>query len=147
AALDGYAAAHLTGRDDHQTYVTTKSQKIGHTEGQTADEFAGMIRATLSACDVPIDYFTQPDRVGDYARFAKELFSRLLALGHIVPKTTDALFDAVTGEYLHEAHVRGKCPHCGSDSDGNACEECGRPNACVDLVDPIAKRTGAVPEV
>ena len=56
--------------------------------------------------------------------------------GRTPPRTDGA------GCYLHEALVTGRCPHCGEGSDGNACEACGRPNACVDLADAVATVSG-----
>lgn len=46
---------------------------------------------------------------------------------------------------MHEAFISGGCPHCGELSDGNACEACGRPNVCTDLVRPKAFESGRLP--
>lgn len=39
----------------------------------------------------------------------------------------------------------GDCPHCGSRSNGNACEPCGRPNDCADLLDAHCTLCGERP--
>ena len=41
--------------------------------------------------------------------------------------------------------MSGGCPHCGAPTGGNICEECGEPNACVDLVAPRSARSAAPP--
>jgi methionyl-tRNA synthetase len=72
----------------------------------------------------------------------KDLFEH----GFIFEDTRSAAFDQ-QGQYLHEAYVSGECPHCYEQSDGNACEACGHPNECVDLINPINKLTGDPIEV
>ena len=57
-----------------------------------------------------------------------------------VAKQADAYFDS-NGTYLHEAFISGTCPHCGSGSDGNCCEQCGQPNQITDLIEPKALLT------
>lgn len=142
----GAQAVHITGRDDNQSYVVTRAIKDILTPEAVADSFATMIRLTLTRANVPLDFFIEPDRNGPYAAFVQNGIQRLVEAGWIVEKEEGALFDT-DGRYLHEAFVSGKCPHCGETSDGNACEACGRPNACIDLVGPKSKLTGASPRV
>lgn len=144
--MAGGSAVHVTGRDDHQTYVVTKARREGSTPEAIADTFSAMIRSTWSRANVPLDYFIEPDRRGPYAAFVQHGVARLMEAGWIVEKDEDALFDS-DGRYLHEAFVTGKCPHCGEGSDGNACEACGRPNRCVDLISPRSTLTGSTPSV
>src|SRR5258706_1715428 len=137
----GRPSLHVTGRDDNQTYVANKAVASKTTCEQVCDVHADMIRSTLTKAHVPLNGFITPDRDGRYARFVSRFVDRLHAAGHIFAKTAPALVGE-DGAYLHEAYVRGTCPHCGADSDGNACEACGRPNQCVDLINPVDKRTG-----
>jgi len=132
---NGERAMHVTGRDDHQTYVLRKSLSSGSTPLAVAEQYAAEIRRTLRASNVPLDYFIEPSSTGAYAAFVCSVFEKLYAKGLIYAKDAPALFDEATGRYLHEAFVSGRCPHCGAGSDGNACEQCGRPNQCVDLHD------------
>lgn len=131
----GAHAVHATGRDDHQTYVTRKSLSGESAPSAVAAHYASLIRRTLRASNVPLDFFIEPDSAGAYAAFVSAVFEKLYAKGLIYAKDESALFDETTGRYLHEAFVSGRCPHCGEGSDGNACEQCGRPNQCVDLRD------------
>jgi methionyl-tRNA synthetase len=137
----GGLALHVTGRDDHQTYVAIKSASTDLSCQAVADIYAAAIRETLEMASIPLDGFVEPARYGAYAEFVGEMVRRLYRSGHIVAKTAPALVGE-DGSCLHEAYVHGGCPHCGADSDGNACETCGRPNQCVDLRDPVDRRTG-----
>jgi methionyl-tRNA synthetase len=140
-ARRGGVALHVTGRDDHQTYVAIKAASTDRSRDAVADAYAAAIRETLDMASIPVDGFIEPTRQGAYAQFAAEMVRRLYDAGHILAKTAPA-FVGEDGCCLHEAYVCGGCPHCGADCDGNACEACGRPNQCVDLRDPVDRRTG-----
>jgi methionyl-tRNA synthetase len=73
------------------------------------------------------------------------LFTRLWEKGALVAREAPTLWCETCEKYLFEAHVSGGCPHCGAGSDGNACEQCGWPNDCVNLVDPTCKYCGCKP--
>ena len=130
----GLSALHITGRDDHQTYVATKASLEQRSPEQVVNDYFNKIRQTLDKSGVHIDYLVEPNKNGDYANFIKNIFTQLYEKGYIIAKIEMAPFSAVDNRYLHEAYITGNCPHCQHRSDGNACEECGRPNSCVDLL-------------
>jgi methionyl-tRNA synthetase len=138
-------AFHATGRDDHQTYVITKAELKEVSPKMVADDFSMQIRETLQKCGISIDYFIEPDNNGEYGSFIKRIFKELYDAGYIIAKTEPATFSSDGKHYLHEAYIRGNCPYCNHESDGNACEECGRPNSCVDLHDAHERKTGQPP--
>lgn len=135
-AQKGVEAVHITGRDDHQTYV----KRIGATEGRTplevADDYAARIQATWAQANIPLDYFSSPKDSELYRRELSSVLNKLYDKRYIVAKTVEEFYDVKTGFSLHEGYIKGSCPHCGSSSDGNACEQCGRPNDCIDLLNP-----------
>lgn len=145
-AQRGAMAAHVTGRDDNQTYVLMKAMKSDTTPEHICDQYSAAICDTLTKANIPLQGFIRPTRDGAYAGFVAAMMERLYERGHLYVKRDHALFGQ-DGAYLHEAYVRGGCPHCGQEADGNACEACGRPNACVDLVNPVDRRTGGPVQV
>ncbi|MDP3704527.1 MAG: class I tRNA ligase family protein [Legionellaceae bacterium] len=138
----GASAYYATGQDDHQTYMVTKA-KAEHSEPQkVADKYAQRIRTTLDGYGVQLDYFIEPNKNEAYSQFVKRIFMTLYNAGYIVEKEEPAAFSADSKRYLNEAFIRGKCPYCQRESDGNACEECGRPNRCVDMTEAYERLTG-----
>lgn len=135
----GNTAFHVTGRDDHQTYVLTKASAENKDPKSLSDNYANLIQKTLRGYGIQLNYFIEPNNKGAYAQFVKNIFLELYNKGYIVEETLPAAYDFEGGRYLHEAFIRGKCPFCQCESDGNACEECGRPNNCVDLSDSLEK--------
>lgn len=131
----GNIAFHATGRDDHQTYVVMKANVENKDPHILADTYANLIQKTLTAYGIQLNHFIEPNTEGAYAQFVKRIFLKLYEDGYIIEKTLPAAYGAESGRYLNEAFIRGKCPFCQCESDGNACEECGRPNNCVDLIE------------
>jgi methionyl-tRNA synthetase len=138
--LKGTRTYHATGRDDNQSYVPRKALNQGIISPENlADYYAVKIQRTLKHNQITIDHFSEPKNSSNHVSFTKKMARELYDKNLIYAKQSNALFCRATGEYLYEAHVRGLCPHCQSESDGNACEQCGRPNDCVDLINPKSK--------
>lgn len=138
----GRPVRHVTGRDDNQTYVMTCGLREGRTPEATADHYDALIRDTWAKFGIGLDGYIAPSATVRYAEFVRHGINLLWKKDLIVARTEPAAIDA-EGHYLHEAFLSGACPHCGQSSDGNACEACGRPNACTDLKNPTAKLSGA----
>ncbi|MBA2672105.1 class I tRNA ligase family protein [Ramlibacter sp.] len=135
-------AIHVTGRDDNQTYVKRIARMESRAPEAVAEDYARSIRETWAKAGIPLDFFSSPKGSVIYREQLSSMISRLLDSGMIVEKTVEELYDRNTGFSLHEGYVKGGCPHCGCSSDGNACEQCGRPNDCIDLADPVPTLPG-----
>ena len=145
--LRGIECAYLTGTDDHQSYTTFKGEQLGWTAAQVADHFGDAMLSTLEAAEIHPDIYVRPRRSELHIPFVQEFFNKLYSSGKLLLKKAPSLFCRKCERYVFEAFVSGKCPHCLSGSGGNACEDCGQPNDCVDLVDPICKTCGSRPEI
>ncbi len=137
--LRGIPARYISGADDHQSYVPLKGHRIGKTPRQVADHFAQEIVETLRQARIELDLFARPQSSLHHVRQVQALFTALWEKGALVAREAPTLWCESCQKYLFEAHVSGGCPHCGAGSDGSACEQCGWPNDCVDLIDPICK--------
>jgi methionyl-tRNA synthetase len=142
--MNGVEAYHLTGSDDYQSYVVRRARQEGRTPVEIANHYATEIRTTLELMDIPLDQYTITSESPAYSDGLRRFFSRIVAAG-ICPREGGALFDGSSGDYLYEADVDGRCPRCGSASGGNICEECGEPNACLDLIGPRSKLSRSTP--
>jgi methionyl-tRNA synthetase len=144
---DGVDVAMTTGLDDHQSYVHTRALAEGSKPDAVAEDYGGRIAATWRAAGVEFDRIVRPRADEGYAQAVSRLVTRLHADGAIVSRETPLPYCTPCERWLYEAYVVGGCPHCGAGSNGNACEACGRPNACADLVDPRCVVCGAMAEV
>src|SRR3954452_24675132 len=96
--------------------------------------------------DIVPDQFTVTNGAKGYPEGLRDFFSRLVAAGRVAVTEGPALFDGKSGNYLYEVDVSGRCPTCDAPAGGNICEECGEPNSCADLRDPVSRRSGTAPE-
>ncbi|HYO15773.1 MAG TPA: class I tRNA ligase family protein [Thermoanaerobaculia bacterium] len=145
--MRGSEAYAVCGGDDHQSYVRYKAGQLGWTPEHTASHFCDEIVSTLEAASVELDLFARPLTSACHDAFVLDFFRRLHAEGKLTPKESPCFWCTHCDTYLFEAHVTGTCRHCGRSSDGNVCEACGRPNDCVDLIEPRCKHCGRTPSV
>ncbi|MFI9269504.1 class I tRNA ligase family protein [Kitasatospora sp. NPDC052896] len=143
--MNGTRAFHLTGSDDFQSYVVGAADREGRTPAETAAHYSAEIARTLELMDIPLDQYTVTNDDPSYPDGLRAFFSRVVDSGRVDTVQAPALFDAESGAYLYEVDVKGGCPTCGSGTSGNICEECGEPNAVVDLVEPRSNRSDAPP--
>jgi methionyl-tRNA synthetase len=145
--MRGREVYSITGSDENQSYVVTKARQRDWTPVETAAWFGDRVERALEALRIETDVFARPSGSQHHARFCREFFSRLHAAGALELRTSPSLHCDRCDRYLFEAHVSGRCPHCGHGSDGCACEDCARPNDCVDLVEPRCNGCGSVPSI
>lgn len=145
--MRGIETRYLTGVDDHQSYTDFRARQLSSTPRQVADRFGDAIETTLERADIAVDQCARPHASPHHARLVQEVFLRLYERGAIVARQADTLYCETCQTFLFEAYVSGTCPTCGDGTYGNACEVCGWPNDCVDLIDPKCRLCGEVPTV
>ncbi|MEV6593961.1 class I tRNA ligase family protein [Streptomyces acidicola] len=134
--MKGADAWHITGSDDYQNYVVAAARREEREPAATAAHYSAEILATLRLMDIDVHQYTATSRDAAYPEALRRFFTRLTDSGTVAPRTGTALFDTVTGEYLYESGVTGRCPTCANETGGNVCEGCLEPNVCTDLTDP-----------
>lgn len=144
--MRGHEAFYVCGGDDHQSFVHLKALQQEQDPAQLTEHCNREIVETLAAVDAPLDGYVRPLSSSHHDAFVLEFFRKLHGEGKLVARSRPAPWCTTCDQYLFEAHVSGRCPYCGADSDGNVCEACARPNQCVDLLDPRCKACGATPE-
>lgn len=145
--LRGVECGYLTGSDDHQSYTAFKGEQLGWSPAAVADHFGKAMQDTLQAAEIVTDVYARP-RISPYhVPIVQEFFRHLYSTGKVTLRKSPSLFCDKCDRYIFEAFVSGLCPHCQSPSGGNACEDCGRPNDCVDLIDPICKGCRSRPRI
>jgi methionyl-tRNA synthetase len=143
--LRGREAYCINGSDEHQSYVAFMAEKRGQTPLEMVDGFSEGIRTAFEMADCHFDIFMRPSREPAHQKLTQEIFKSLYENGKLITREEPALYCKTCDQYLFEVYVRGKCPHCGADSCGNACEGCGRPNNCIDLKDAVCNRCNSIP--
>lgn len=136
---------YVSGADDHQSYVAFKGEQMEWQPSVVADHFGDAMQKTLEAANIELQLFARPRTSAYHIPMVEAFFRKLYAEDKFIVKETESLFCHSCNRHVFEAFISGKCPHCQSPSGGNACEDCGQPNDCVDLIQPICKRCGSRP--
>lgn len=145
---DGRPVLYTTGLDDHQTYVPVRGARDGARKpAEVADKYGTSIVSTWMSSDVLFDRIGHPRKDIGFVTFVQDFFRRLYEGGQIVARSRPLPYCTSCELWLYEAYVSGGCPHCGAASGGNACEPCGWPNNCGDLVDPHCVLCGNAAEL
>ena len=145
--MNGAEVYHIAGSDDFQSYVAGAARRDGGSCADTAARFSAEILATHQLLDARIDEYTVSSADPVYAERVARFFSRIAASPLVSLRSDPALLDGETGQYLYEVDASGGCPTCGHPTGGNMCEECGEPNFCADLADPVSALSDAPPRV
>lgn len=122
---------HLTGTDDHQTYVqflieTTKSQA-------STESFQMALPRTIEKANISVDIFQRPAHEAEYRESVLENWQKLKASKYVELKEVELPFCVSCDIFRLGAFVSGLCPHCNSTTNGGACEACHHPNRQIDL--------------
>ncbi|MGP8303456.1 class I tRNA ligase family protein [Streptomyces inhibens] len=141
--MNGVRAWHLTGSDDHQSYVVARAAQEQSTPEQVAAHYSAEIARTLELMDIRPDQFTVTSTDPRYREGLRDFFAGLEASGTVARHELPALFDEETGQYLYEVDVAGTCPSCAAATNGNICEECGEPNLVADLGEARSNISGS----
>ncbi|WP_421085640.1 class I tRNA ligase family protein (plasmid) [Priestia sp. MF3] len=131
----GHKVVHLSGTDDHQSYVVTKAKEEKRSIKDTITEYREEIIKTLLLADINIDFFEDPTN-NKHIKFVQSFFLDLYEKGVFIEKNELGYYCKTCDEFLFEAHIKGKCPNCSCISGGNYCEACGQPNNPLNLVEP-----------
>lgn len=145
--LRGVETYSICGSDDHQTYVDFKASQLNSTPQEVATRFGDLMHQTLQAADIEIDVFARSQHSQRHIKLVQDFFAKLYDDGKLVARDAPSLYCDACAKFVFEAYVRGHCPHCGAISGGNACEDCGRPNDCVDLGEPKCNHCGGRPSI
>jgi methionyl-tRNA synthetase len=143
--MKGVEAYNISGSDDFQTGVLTKSKQLGKTPEQTADRFAEEMKLTLDNMNIKLDAFIRPLHSEEYKRDFSNFFYELWEKNVFLDEESTVFFDEKNNVFIHEGEVKGNCPNCNEKTSGNLCEECGHPNSCIDIVNPVSMLSQSVP--
>lgn len=137
--LNGKEVYHVTGSDDYQSYVLLKAIQREEDPKDTAEYFSDHIEKTFRNFDIEVDYFLKTSQSVEHRINTQKLIEKMYNRGLLISKKENILYCNENQKPLYEAFIEGTCPHCLSESDGNICENCGRPNNCYDMIDYRSK--------
>ncbi len=144
--MAGHDVLMVSGTDEHGTAIQVKAEQEGLTAKQTADKYHQLIAEDLQGLGLSYDLYTRTTTANHY-QVVQEMFSTLHRNGYIVAQTQQGAISPSTERTLPDRYIEGTCPICGFDgARGDQCDNCGNQLDPIDLINPVSRINGEVPE-
>jgi methionyl-tRNA synthetase len=139
---DGYDVGMISGSDVYENWILLDAVRTGREPAEVCQGFHDQIGADLTNLGIGLDAWVNPldpAHAADYLAVHEALIEQLSADGQArlvaerVPQSAD------TGRFVMGVWLLGRCPNCGMDVGGNACEECGYHFQPQEVVDPRSR--------
>ncbi|MCS4489999.1 MULTISPECIES: methionine--tRNA ligase [unclassified Corynebacterium] len=136
----------VSGTDEHGTPLLVQADKEGVHVKELADRYNRQIVEDLTGLGLSYDLFTRTTTRNHYA-VVQELFKGLYDNGYMIKQTTFGAVSPSTGRTLPDRYIEGECPICHSEgARGDQCDNCGNQLDPAELINPISKINGEVPQ-
>jgi methionyl-tRNA synthetase len=145
ARARGERVLTLAGIDVHPNYVLTKAETLGVDVEEMVARYRAQITAAYAGARIGYDAFLDPQDA-DYEQAVAGMLRELVENGTVPMREMTLHRCSDCGRTLHHSYVVGKCPVCGTGSNGTSCEGCGGFTSAQILVDPCCTRCGGAPE-
>ncbi len=144
--MAGHDVLMVSGTDEHGTPILVAADEEGVTPRELADRNNRLIVEDLVGLGLAYDLFTRTTTGNHYA-VAQEMFRTVHRNGYMVERTTKGAISPSTGRTLPDRYIEGTCPICGADgARGDQCDSCGNQLDPTDLINPVSRINGEVPE-
>jgi methionyl-tRNA synthetase len=143
----GHDAHYISYTDDWSPWVLRKGEDISLSPQETAFVYGRRMEETLALGAMLPDYYERPFREPIHTRTVHRGFLDLWERGLLTTRPMPVFHCDRCDRYLYDAHVHGRCHHCGGSSGGMYCEECGRPQDSAALLEPLCIRCETTPSI
>jgi len=144
--MAGHDVLMVSGTDEHGTPILIAADEAGLSPQELADRNHRVIAEDLAALGMTYDLYTRTTTRNHHA-VVQELFLGVYENGYFVEQTTYGAISPSTGRTLPDRYIEGTCPICGADgARGDQCDTCGNQLDPHDLINPVSKINGEVPE-
>ena len=145
--MQGHECIYVCADDVHGTAVMLNADAAGQDPLAYTLAITEEHKADFGAFDISHDWY-DTTHSPENRELANTIYERLRDSDNIRKSDVAQLFDAEKSLFLADRFVLGNCPNCRApDQYGDNCDACGATYAATDLINPISKFSGAVPEV
>lgn len=131
----------LAGVDVHPNYVLTKAENQGVDVDEMVTRFRGQIMSAFDLIRMDYDAFIDP-QAPEFEKAVNGMLNELVDNGTLQMREVTLHQCSDCHRTMHHSYVVGKCPNCGTGSNGLSCEGCGGFTSSTLLVDASCARCG-----
>ncbi len=144
--LKGHPVVFICGSDEHGVPITVRARAEGCTPQDVVDRYHNIIKKAFADAGISFDIYSRTTSA-QHERTASDFFRKLYDKGEFVEKTSEQYYDPEAHQFLADRYIVGECPRCHAQGAyGDQCEKCGSTLSPEELINPVSKLSGAVPE-
>ncbi len=137
--LKGSRVLMVSGSDSHGTPISVEADKRGVPARAVFEHYHHRFLVTQRDIGISYDLFTHTD-TENHHRIAQDIFTLLLARGHLYTETQQLLYSEREKRFLPDRYVEGECYICHyPDARGDQCDNCGNLLDATKLINPRSK--------
>ena len=139
--------AFICGSDEHGAAITLRAKQDGKSPKDIVDIYHQNNKEVFEKIGISFDIYDRTSSK-EHHKTAQELFLKLEKKGAFVKKESEQYFDKEFNQFLADRYITGTCPKCKSeDAYGDQCEKCGSTLSPTELINPVSKLSGKIPEL
>ena len=139
--------AFICGSDEHGAAITLRAKQDGKSPKDIVDIYHKNNKEVFEKIGISFDIYDRTSSK-EHHKTAQELFLKLEKKGAFVKKESEQYFDKEFNQFLADRYITGSCPKCKSeDAYGDQCEKCGSTLSPTELINPVSKLSGKIPEL
>ncbi len=136
----------VSGSDMHGTPITILAEQEKKTAFEFAMRYHERNKTAIEKSGIEFDIYTHT-HTDNHISIVQNVFKSLYDKGYIIKKTTKNPYCNSCKRFLADRYIVGECPYChNQEAKGNECDKCGRVLEGMDLISPVCKICGSVPE-
>jgi methionyl-tRNA synthetase len=145
--LKGADVLFICGSDEHGVAITIRADKENVSPREIVDRYHALMKESFARIGVAFDNYSRTS-LPLHHKISQDFFLNLYHKGLIVEESIRQYYCATCNRFLPDRYIEGECPHCHlPGARGDQCEACGRALEAEELIRPICKICGSVPEL
>ena len=132
---------YVSGSDCHGTPITQRAKKENTSPEEIALYYHNAFVQSFGNLGFTYDNYTKT--MSDYHKnYVMDVFKKMYDNGYLYEKLELQDFCENCNTFLSDREILGKCPHCGGESTGDQCDNCGDSLNSNEVLDKHCKNCG-----
>ncbi len=145
--LKGNDVVYICGSDEHGVPITIAAEEQGISPQELVDRNHPRAVKAYEGLGISFDNYSRTS-LPIHKEITQQFFLKVMENGYITQQETQQLRCTSCHRFLPDRYVEGTCPNCGAgEARGDQCDNCGWWYDAWQLVDPVCRICGGIPEL
>ena len=133
--LKGHEAIYICGTDEHGTATELSAEKAGVSPAEWSEKYHRLHKSDYEWFGIEFTHFGRTSSPSNHELTAY-IFKKNYDAGYIFEKEVEQLYCPACKRFLPDRYVKGTCPKCGKETNGDQCDHCGALQEPTEIKDP-----------